>query len=140
MFMKGVFAVTIEEQLKFEILSQYKSVRAFTTSAEIPYSTMDSIFKRGISNAGVGTVIKIFNTLGLDVESLASGCLQKTKRTPAPPIGEAGVLTAQELSRISAAMAQMNEEGRERAVELVEDLAAGGRYKKTGADSLGKEA
>lgn len=140
MFMKGVFAVTIEEQLKFEILSQYKSVRAFTTSAEIPYSTMDSIFKRGISNAGVGTVIKIFNTLGLDVESLASGCLQKTKRTPAPPIGEAGVLTAQELSRISAAMAQMNEEGRERAVELVEDLAAGGRYKKTGADSLAQEA
>ena len=49
-------------------------------------------------------------------------------------------LTPQELARISAAMAQMNEEGRERAVELVEDLAAGGRYKKTGADSLGKEA
>lgn len=101
---------------------------------------MDSIFKRGISNAGVGTVIKIFNALGLDVESLASGCLQKTKSTPAPPVGEAGVLTAQELSRISDAMAQMNEEGRERAVELVEDLAAGGRYKKTSADSLAQEA
>lgn len=50
------------------------------------------------------------------------------------------LLTEDELSRISAAMAQMNEEGRERAVELIEDLAAGGRYKKTGADRLGKEA
>lgn len=49
-------------------------------------------------------------------------------------------LTSDELSRISAAMAQMNEEGRERAVELVEDLAAGGRYKKTGTNNLGKEA
>ena len=49
-------------------------------------------------------------------------------------------LTPQELTRISAAMSKMNEEGRERAVELVEDLAAGGRYKKTGADNLGKEA
>ena len=50
------------------------------------------------------------------------------------------MLTDEELSRISAAMTQMNEEGRERAVEVVEDLAAGGRYKKTGADILGNEA
>lgn len=49
-------------------------------------------------------------------------------------------LTPQELSRISAAMAQMNPEGRERVVEYAEDLAAGGRYKKAGADRLGKEA
>ena len=50
------------------------------------------------------------------------------------------VLTPDELSRISAAMSQMNQEGRERAVELVEDLAAGGRYKKTDSDLVGKEA
>ena len=37
-------------------------------------------------------------------------------------------------------MAQMNKEGRERAVELVEDLAAGGRFKKPGKDTMGKEA
>ena len=50
------------------------------------------------------------------------------------------LLTEEELSRISAAMSQMNQEGRERAVELVEDLAAGGRYKKTDSDLVGKEA
>ena len=49
-------------------------------------------------------------------------------------------LTNNELSRLSTAMSQMNEEGRERVVEYAEDLAAGGRYKKPGADSLGKEA
>lgn len=129
----------IEDQLKQYILLNFKSIRAFTQEAGIPYSTMDSIFKRGISNAGVGTVIKIFHFLNLDVESLASGELVQLKKNT-PPSGEAGVLTEDELSRISAAMAQMNEEGRERAVELIEDLAAGGRYKKTGADSLGKEA
>lgn len=57
------------------------------------------------------------------------------------PIGqEADGLTEEELLRISAAMAQMNKEGRERAVELVEDLAAGGRFKKLGTDRMGKEA
>ena len=131
--------MTIEEQLKQQILMNYKSVRAFTQEADIPYSTMDSIFKRGISNAGVGTVIKIFHVLNLDVESIASGELTNSESTPTPPVGEAGVLTEQELKRISSAMAQMNQEGRERAVELVEDLAAGGRYKKTGTDNLGQK-
>lgn len=56
------------------------------------------------------------------------------------PIGqEADGLTEEELLRISAALAQMNKEGRERAVELVEDLAAGGRFKKHGTDRMGKE-
>ena len=50
------------------------------------------------------------------------------------------VLTRDELERISAAMAEMNEEGRERAVEMVEDLAAGGRFKKHCADAMDKEA
>lgn len=64
----------------------------------------------------------------------------KTENSPATSIDEAGELTKQELSRISAAMAQMNKEGRERVVEYAEDLAAGGRYKKHGSDSVGKEA
>lgn len=130
--------MTIEEQLKAEILAKYKSVRAFTSLAGIPYSTVDSIFKRGISNAGVGTVIKIFGHLGLDVESLATGELKKVVCSSTPSAEDAGVLTTQELSRLSSAMTQMNEEGRERVVEYAEDLAAGGRYKKTDTIELGK--
>lgn len=69
--------MTMEEQLKKEILSRYKSIRAFTTDIGIPYSTLDSVFKRGISNSGVSTMIKIFSALGLDVESIQSGKLKK---------------------------------------------------------------
>lgn len=72
----GVFDMTIEEQLKQEILSRYKSVRAFTTTIGIPYSTLDSVFKRGISNAGVSTMIKVFHALGLDIESIHDGELR----------------------------------------------------------------
>lgn len=62
--------MTTEEQLKEEILKRYKSIRAFTTAINIPYSTLDSVFKRGLQNAGVSTMIKVFNALDLDIESI----------------------------------------------------------------------
>ena len=81
--------MTIEEQLKSIILSRYKSIRAFTTAFDIPYSTLDSVFKRGLLSAGVGTIIKVFNALDLDVESIGTGELKSRpigiKIPPAPP-------------------------------------------------------
>lgn len=67
--------MSIEEQLKEVILSRYKSVRAFTLAVGIPYSTLDSVFKRGIANAGVDTMLKVFNYLDLDIESILTGSL-----------------------------------------------------------------
>lgn len=61
------------------------------------------------------------------------------ENTPTPSTDDAGVLTQEELSRISAAMDQLNEEGRERVVEYAEDLAAGGRFKKPCAAELGQK-
>lgn len=72
--------MTIEEQLKQEILLRYKSVRAFTTAVDIPYSTLDSVFKRGIANAGISTMLKVFDALDLDIESVTDGELR-----PRPP-------------------------------------------------------
>ena len=71
--------MTIEEQLKQEILSRYKSVRAFTTAIGIPYTTLDSVFKRGIQKAGVSTMIKVFNALNLDIESIQDGVLRPSQ-------------------------------------------------------------
>lgn len=72
--------MTIEEQLKNEILTRYKSIRSFTTSIGIPYSTLDSVFKRGIHNAGVSTMIKVFEALDLDIESIQTETLQKKQK------------------------------------------------------------
>ena len=76
--------MTIEEQLKSIILNKYKSVRAFTTSISIPYTTLDSVFKRGICKAGVETMLKVFSALNLDVESITTGTLTEKK----PPVPE----------------------------------------------------
>lgn len=67
--------MTVEEQLKKHILSHYRSIRAFTQSVDIPYSTVDTMFKRGIGGTGINTVMKIFHALNLDIESIETGCL-----------------------------------------------------------------
>lgn len=79
----------IEDQLKSIILSKYKSVRAFTTEINIPYSTLDSVFRRGIGKAGIETMIKVFNALNLDIESISTGVL-KEKDSPTSEEPEAG--------------------------------------------------
>ena len=74
--------MTLEEQLKAEILSKYKSIRAFTQQFGISYSTLDSIFKRGIKNAGIDTMLKIFGALNIDIESVKTGTLKHVSASP----------------------------------------------------------
>lgn len=63
----------IEQQLKNYILSRYRSVREFTISADIPYTTLDSIFKRGIDNSSITKIFKICKALGISADELAEG-------------------------------------------------------------------
>ena len=82
--------MVLEEQLRSKILEKHKSVREFANYYEIPNSTVDSVLKRGIYNSGVGTVIKIFDALNLDLESVPSGTLteKSTKKSPGPDEAE----------------------------------------------------
>lgn len=65
--------MTIEEKLKELILIHYHSIREFTIEIDIPYTTLDSIFRRGIGNSGVNNVIKICKALGISTDALADG-------------------------------------------------------------------
>lgn len=46
----------LEQKLKDYILSRYKSIREFALNIEMPYSTIDTILKRGINKASVGNI------------------------------------------------------------------------------------
>lgn len=63
----------VETKLKTLILSRYKSVLDFSKSINMPYSTIDSIFKRGVINANINNIIKICSELNIDAERLAAG-------------------------------------------------------------------
>ena len=65
--------MTIEEQLKKYICARYRSIREFTIAINMPYTTLDSLFRRGINNSSVATVVKICNGLGISLEELVDG-------------------------------------------------------------------
>lgn len=64
---------TIEMKLKSLILSKHKSLLSFTKIIDLPYSTLDSVFKRGVNNASITTIIKICQSLGISADKLAQG-------------------------------------------------------------------
>ena len=65
--------MTIEDKLKKLILARYRSIREFTLVIDMPYSTLDSIFRRGIGNSSVTNVIKICKALEISADALAEG-------------------------------------------------------------------
>ena len=50
--------MNIEEEIKRMVITKYGSIRQFANDIEIPYTTIQSIFNRGINNAGMQNVIK----------------------------------------------------------------------------------
>lgn len=74
--------MTIEEKLREYILTHYKSIREFTQKANIPYSTMDGILKRGIANSSIGNVLKVCQALGISADELARNKVVPNKGNP----------------------------------------------------------
>lgn len=94
--------MSIEQELKELILSKYGSVREFSKVLDMPYSTIDSIFKRGVENASVANIIRICEKLSISADGLAEGKI--ILRT-------SGDLTDEELELLKL-YRQMNTEGR----------------------------
>lgn len=60
----------LEDKLKNLIIDKFGSVRQFAINIDIPYTTVDSILKRGIDNSNVGNVIKMCKALNISIDSL----------------------------------------------------------------------
>ena len=62
--------MTIEERLRDRILQNFKSIRAFTKEIGLPYSTVDSMLRKGVGNSSYETVKRVCQGLGSDVSLL----------------------------------------------------------------------
>lgn len=69
--------MTIEEKLKDFILTKYKSIREFTQSIDMAYSTCATILSRGVENSSVTNIIKICKALGISADALADGRIER---------------------------------------------------------------
>lgn len=58
----------LEQKLKDMIVSQYGSMKKFCETINMPWTTLDSILKRGVANSNISNVLKI--TLVLEINSL----------------------------------------------------------------------
>ena len=74
----------LEIQLKEMIINRYGSLKKFCETINMPWTTLDSILKRGISNSNIMNVMKITKELGIDTESLASGMIEDSHSKNAP--------------------------------------------------------
>ena len=80
--------MSTEDKLKDLILKRYHSIREFAIKFDIPYSTIDSIFRRGVGNSSVSNIIKICKALGISVDALADGEITPVKSKTAKPIND----------------------------------------------------
>lgn len=67
---------TSEDLLRELILSKYKSIREFTNEIGMPYTTVDSLLKRGIKKASVDNVMKICSFLSISADALVDGRIE----------------------------------------------------------------
>ena len=76
--------MTAEEKLKQLILSKYKSVREFTLDHNIPYSTVATIWQKGIKKTSITTMIKVCQALGISTDELIAGRITFVDDPPTP--------------------------------------------------------
>lgn len=67
----------LESQLKNLITERYGSLKKFTELIGMPWTTLDSILKRGVANSNITNVLKITHELGIDAEALVEGRIVK---------------------------------------------------------------
>ena len=64
---------SVENELKELILDRYGNLSEFCKKIDLPWTTLDSILKRGVDKANIKNILKITAELNIDVESLANG-------------------------------------------------------------------
>ena len=67
----------LEIKLKKMIILEYGTLKNFALIIEIPYSTLDSILRRGLRNSNILNVFRITKELRIDPEQLIVGNLVK---------------------------------------------------------------
>lgn len=60
----------IENKVKEIIIQRYGSVKSFADKIKVPYTTIDTILKRGLLKSNVLNVIKICKELEIDINEL----------------------------------------------------------------------
>ncbi len=115
----------------FELVAQkYKEQKDFAADIDVDPARI-SEWKKRKSKSYRSKLDTIASVLGTTSDYLLNGT-QTTWVTPTP--------ASSELQRLSNALEELNEEGREKLLDYAADLVASGRYRKNDTARLGQKA
>ena len=123
--------MSTEYRLKEYILSKYKSVRAFSIEANIPYSTLDNIFKRSIKGASLYNITQICNALNIDINKLIKDEIVSTH--------EKIISNTKNENFLIESYRELNKEGQEYIDKQVVFASQQEEYKKHNQSELGDQ-
>ena len=115
-----------EQKLKELIISKYGSLNKFCEAINMPWTTLDSILKRGISKANITNIMKITKELNIDTESLAFGIISEKSLSNASDLDE-------NFKDIYKYYKDLNEAGQAEALKRIYELLQISYYAKTNA-------
>lgn len=106
----------LESNLKEMIIDKYGSMKKFSEVINMPWTTLDSILKRGVANSNISNVLKITRELEIDSEKLIDGKIIPTINNGNEPTTLAAHFdgteyTEEQLDRIKAFAAFIKAEG-----------------------------
>lgn len=106
----------LESNLKEMIIDKYGSMKKFSEVINMPWTTLDSILKRGVANSNISNVLKITRELEIDSEKLIDGKIIPTINNNNEPTTLAAHFdgteyTEEQLDRIKAFAAFIKAEG-----------------------------
>ncbi len=123
---------TIENELKELILSKYKSLREFTLKIEMPYSTLDTILKRGVDKANIINILKICNELNISADKLAIGIIEYNNMK--------NNISNNNLSKEETTLLEnynkLNAKGKEKLLDYSDDLTTNIKYMDNTTDEI----
>ncbi len=91
----------LEKQVMDLILKNYSNKSEFARKADLPYSTLDSIFKRGLQNANIANIIKLCNALNISTDGLSNGKIIPLNQSPSATKNQIDIFSLSNIFPIS---------------------------------------
>ncbi len=115
--------------IKEMALKKYGSLKEFATVIDIPYTTLDSIFKRGIMNASVYNIFRICSGLNISADGLSRGeIIEKAPETEATSDTQLIITDNQERGLITT-YRSLSPSGKEKLLSSAKDISILDQYK-----------
>lgn len=115
----------LEQKLKSLILEQYGSLSKFAEIVDMPWTTLDSVLKRGIKKSNVSNIIKICQELQISADELANG-----KIVGLSNLRQTGESFPENIRAAARGMMDLSPEDQKTAIDMINYLSQKGKEAK----------